>query len=130
MGWALALFPSPTGGSRGHAVAGLGLDVALVEVHARLPLQLAPAAVHRGMHTNLNTCKNRYTPICGCIYTCKEQTHSSSVNELESLVHTTSTTSCTCEEGSVGWRAGSVGWRAGSVGWRAGSVGWSAGSVG
>ena len=86
MGWALAFFPSPLGGGRGHAVAGLGLDVALVEVHAHLSLQLAPAAVHRGMHTNLNTCKNIYTPICGCIYTCKEQTHSSSVNELVTCV--------------------------------------------
>ena len=60
MGWALGPFPSPLGGGRGHAVTGLGLGVALVEVHGRLPLQLVPAAEHRGMYTIFKHMQNIY----------------------------------------------------------------------
>ena len=87
MGWPLVPFPSPLGGGRGHAVTGLGLGVALVEVHGHFPHQLALAAEHRGMYTILNTCKTHiYTPVCGFINTCKEQTHYNSVNELVTCV--------------------------------------------
>ena len=87
--------PSPWCGDRGHAVAGLGLDMALIEVHP-LPLQLLLAADRIGIHyytyttlTQIHTCINTYTHMHTHIHThAYTHTHTHAYIHTHTCIHT------------------------------------------